>query len=60
MIVYKNFLRVVWTKKVMLVIYSMVFLLVSMLFPSGSNDRVAEFSEPVLKIIVIDNDNSEL
>lgn len=60
MVVYKNFLRLVGTKKSMVIMYSAIFLFTGFIFSSGSKESVTEFSERALDLQVVDNDNSEL
>lgn len=60
MVVYKNFLKLVWTKKSMVIMYSAIFLLTSFMFSSGSKNTETEFSEKSLYLQIVDKDNSEL
>ncbi|AGT43284.1 ABC transporter permease [Treponema pedis] len=60
MTVYKNFLRLIWSKKSMIIIYTAIFLITSFMFLKKSDRGIKEFKETPLKLIIIDNDNSEL
>lgn len=60
MIVYKNFLRIVLTRKIMVIMYSCIFLLTSFIFSSNGRTTVSEFKETSLTLNIIDKDNSEL
>lgn len=59
MIVYKNFLRIVLTRKTMVIMYSSIFLLTSFIFSSNGKTNMSEFKETSLTLTIIDKDNSE-
>lgn len=60
MVIYKNFLKVVWIKKIVVVLYTVIFFILSFSFLVNSKNEKAQFSETVLKLIIIDEDNSAL
>ncbi|UTC75264.1 ABC transporter permease [Treponema sp. OMZ 792] len=60
MTVYKNFLRLVWTRKVSTMIYVVIFLFISFMTLKSQNSQVSEFAETPLTINIIDRDGSEL
>nr|WP_253678076.1 ABC transporter permease [Treponema sp. OMZ 788] len=60
MIVYKNFLRLVWTKKISTMIYVVIFLFISFMTLKSQDSQVSEFAETPLSVSIVDNDDSEL
>ena len=60
MIVYKNFLRIVRTKKITVILYSAVFLVTSFMFSVRTSGGISDFKENTLTLDVVDNDNSDL
>ena len=60
MIVYKNFLRLIWTKVISTIIYVIIFLFISFMTLKSGNSQVSEFAETPLTVNIIDRDNSEL
>ncbi|UTC78941.1 ABC transporter permease [Treponema sp. OMZ 799] len=60
MTVYKNFLRLVWTRKVSTMIYVVIFLFISFMTLKSQNSQVSEFAETPLTVNIIDRDGSEL
>ena len=60
MIVYKNFLRLIWTKVISTIIYVIIFLFISFMTLKSQNSQVSEFAETPLTVNIIDRDGSEL
>ncbi|MEL3902985.1 MAG: ABC transporter permease [Treponema phagedenis] len=61
MTVYKNFLRLVYTKKIPIIISTVIFLLISFAMAGvNSSGGHSDFSESSFDLKVIDNDNSTL
>ena len=60
MIVYKNFLRMVWSRKTGVIVYLCIFLLISFLSIQSKAQGTKEFAETPLTIFIADKDHSAL
>jgi len=60
MIVYKNFLRMVWSRKTGVIVYLCIFLLISFLSIQSKAQDTKGFAETPLTIFIADKDHSAL
>ena len=58
--VYKNFLKVVLTRKITLIIYFVVFVAISFSLSVNTKNSTPNFKESKLNLYIFDKDNSEL
>ncbi len=61
MTVYKNFLRLIWSRKNLILINSIIFLTLSFVFLKTSGNKLSmNFEETALDVLIIDKDKTEL